>query len=546
MAKDIFSKIIRNYNNELELILEKKAFDSNVKNLLLSMLYKIENGYADYKKVKVNVCSKNQFVEEILETIDTKCNKIEFIKPTSEEGKAIYEKGENCILDKQEGAIKCFQNEKSMLDAIMQMRQEKINLRPKYDIIDKPVKELLLVGNNMNSLELITDFNGWSWDITLSGKKNLTYNYLYQLIVILIGNGIIESWINKRQTDEFDGVPSNVILGSKYNDSFGITKEEVAGKEKDHIAQIRDTFKKKYGGILEKEFFDTLLKIAILETAKEDKEYEKKVYERIKQIDKKLENMNDNKMFIKDLTIEKKKITKQIESIDKLISNEKELKLEYEKKNKELPMDKKIFSVSHFRLMVSKERDRKLAEIQRINKCLEPKEFVKIKNDLEEKKNFYEDIRLKEKTKENLERLKLRLEETFIKCFDVKIDETEDNKQLEKLIYELRYYNLTPTMASKNKIDITSLEKKLIRKCCQRKILTSFSRQPSSDYLILKQIFTSKIIDLDTMTVVLKYSKGILSLVIFDGNTNDETKQIKLTEKMELNVKLNKKIKIWQ
>ena len=49
----IFSKLNSNeYNNQLEKILENKTFDESVKNLLLSMLYKIENGYADYSIVK--------------------------------------------------------------------------------------------------------------------------------------------------------------------------------------------------------------------------------------------------------------------------------------------------------------------------------------------------------------------------------------------------------------------------------------------------------------------------------------------------------------
>ena len=60
MAKeDIFSKInLKDYNNILENILEQKAFTEDVKNLLLSMLYKIENGYQDYQTVKINVNSK--------------------------------------------------------------------------------------------------------------------------------------------------------------------------------------------------------------------------------------------------------------------------------------------------------------------------------------------------------------------------------------------------------------------------------------------------------------------------------------------------------
>ena len=60
MSKDdIFSKIsLKDYNNELKNILEKKVFSEDVKNLLLSMLYKIENGFNDYKTVKVNTSSK--------------------------------------------------------------------------------------------------------------------------------------------------------------------------------------------------------------------------------------------------------------------------------------------------------------------------------------------------------------------------------------------------------------------------------------------------------------------------------------------------------
>ena len=56
---------IRDYNNELEKILENKLFSYDVKNLLLSMLYKIENAYRDYETVKVEVPSKKEFIEII-------------------------------------------------------------------------------------------------------------------------------------------------------------------------------------------------------------------------------------------------------------------------------------------------------------------------------------------------------------------------------------------------------------------------------------------------------------------------------------------------
>ena len=56
--RKILSKLnidIKDYNNELEKILENKLFSYDVKNLLLSMLYKIENAYRDYETVKLEV-----------------------------------------------------------------------------------------------------------------------------------------------------------------------------------------------------------------------------------------------------------------------------------------------------------------------------------------------------------------------------------------------------------------------------------------------------------------------------------------------------------
>ena len=238
MAKDIFSKIIKDYNNDLEMILEKKAFSEDVKNLLLSMLYKIENSYADYKKVKVQVCEKGKFIEEILETIDKKCKKIEIIKSTSEEAKTLYEQGENCIIDRENGIIKTLQNEKSILDAISKIKQEEIIINDKYELIEKPVKDVLYIGNNTNTLELITDFNGWSWDVSLKKADFVVYDKLYQMLILLIGNKQIDAIVNNRKIEQEQEVPNNVILSSKYNESFGITKEEMKETKLDTVETI--------------------------------------------------------------------------------------------------------------------------------------------------------------------------------------------------------------------------------------------------------------------------------------------------------------------
>ena len=60
---------IKDYNEELENILGEKTFSKDVKNLLLSMLYKIENSYEDYKKTKVDVEPQNEYLEELIKII---------------------------------------------------------------------------------------------------------------------------------------------------------------------------------------------------------------------------------------------------------------------------------------------------------------------------------------------------------------------------------------------------------------------------------------------------------------------------------------------
>ena len=56
----------KDYKNKLEEVLERKNFSEQTKSLLLSMLYKIENAYSDYSKVKQNVESKDEYIENII------------------------------------------------------------------------------------------------------------------------------------------------------------------------------------------------------------------------------------------------------------------------------------------------------------------------------------------------------------------------------------------------------------------------------------------------------------------------------------------------
>ena len=67
-------------------------FEEDVKNLLLSMVYKVETSYKDYSKIKRNNLSKNDFIDNIIiKTIKEYCGDIYLIDPKNEE-KDILEK----------------------------------------------------------------------------------------------------------------------------------------------------------------------------------------------------------------------------------------------------------------------------------------------------------------------------------------------------------------------------------------------------------------------------------------------------------------------
>ena len=143
----ILSKLnIRDYNNELEKILENKLFSYDVKNLLLSMLYKIENAYRDYETVKVEVPSKKEFIENILRIIREKALKILLVKPGAPEAKELEQKNVKYKVDKENGEIVCFQNEFVMLTALLKLDQTNANLEVPYDYLEEPLIELINQG----------------------------------------------------------------------------------------------------------------------------------------------------------------------------------------------------------------------------------------------------------------------------------------------------------------------------------------------------------------------------------------------------------------
>ena len=160
---NILSKLninIRDYNNELEKILENKLFSYDVKNLLLSMLYKIENSYKDYETVKVEVPTKKEYIENILRIIKERAIKIFLVKSGTPEGDELEQNNLTYKIDKENGEIVCFQNELVILTALLKLDETNVNIEVPYDYLEKPLNEARQIENihklikNSGSFEL--------------------------------------------------------------------------------------------------------------------------------------------------------------------------------------------------------------------------------------------------------------------------------------------------------------------------------------------------------------------------------------------------------
>lgn len=174
---------MKDYNVELEAILDEKNFSEDVQGLILSMFYKIENAYTDYHEVKKQTPTKEIFIEKIISVIKQYCNEVEIIKPRGKKNETEYS------LDIEKGKLKCFPNEFILLFCLFQLIVLEKN---EEDLIDDAVSDMIKTGNSLNYQEVIRDFNGWSWSDSLATTEELEYNLVYQNLLFMLGNKRLE------------------------------------------------------------------------------------------------------------------------------------------------------------------------------------------------------------------------------------------------------------------------------------------------------------------------------------------------------------------
>ena len=522
--KDKFlEKLVKkNYNNELEEVLEKKNFDENTKSILLNILYKIETAYKDYEKVKQEVEPKEEFIQAIITIIKDDCEDIKVIKLHSDESEMLGTK--TFLVEKEKKRIICYPIERKLLYCISKIHKKEKIVKDEYFLIDKTLSELINVGNNINTVEPMRDFNGYSWTTLPREIESISHNLIYQNLRILVGYQFLNNWVKN----------SEYII--------------------DYMESFKNKLDEKYGETNEKNLLEILNKLSVLLAIKFNAKMKDEILNDKREVEQKIDSIRNNQNFVEETTEEKRKITEEIKKIDETMNNKNMLQEEYEKRNEKLPLQEKIFSIRILSKMMVNEREEKLNKIEELNELLNPQKFVEYKEKLEEKEKYLKLIDI-ENIEDEIENQLQKFQEIFLECYKNKIRKVETKQEIIKLIYEFRYYCLLPfnqeiNISQVKNIEegIKTIEKELLNKAHETKVIDIFSKDEEIDYQILKVIFGVRVISLEDLYIRIIKEKDKYYMQLFDENVFEEKIEVENMgnlNKNDLEIKINKKVKIF-
>lgn len=516
--ENFFSKLTpKDYNNQLEKILEKKDFSVNAKNLLLSMLYKIEAGYRDYETVKVAVEKKSDYIEKLLKIIQNECIQIIIVTKANEE---TVEDGEEIRKSKYrvspiEGKVELFYpNEKNLLYALFELNSTSIYFTEEYNLCRVSLSDLLNIGENMNNIEVLRDFNGWSWTIQQDEIKNLWLNLIYQNLIYLLGVEEISNWIHQT---------------------------EIAN----YVEVIEKNLTQEYGEKIASKMLRLMCRLSIMICVTHDEKERERLLQEKADLKNELDRLSNKSKLLEDISNEKKQALKEINEIDKLLNDKEMLQEEFVKRNETRAEYNKIFSLTHLTEILNKQRRKQLAIIEENNKLMEPSYFIKIK---EEKEKQYD--LLSTADVENGKKLDksfiIELQKIFIKCMEIRINKAVEKKDIIDLIYMVRYYSFLPIEENKSIREVSKLSKclqelqiNLINKAIEQKVLVKISEEKSINEEILLNLFNTKIITLENINMEIVQEENGKKVRIYDGKILEKTVEI-CTEKQEEKKQENK------
>ena len=502
----LFSKL-KDYNTELEEILEAKYFSSNIKSLLFSMMYKLEISYKDFKEVKRCVRSKEDFLNEIVEVIRLYCDNIKTVEPDSDQAKMLIKNNVKAVTNEKERSILAYPTEQALLYAIS-------DISPKYFFINtefslkKEIQNSLVNGYIQNNMEILTDFTGWSWDKTFEKKYYYIDNLIYQNLLVILGEKFLYEWRN-----------------------YGSTRT-------DFLEQARKYIKIFAGN---EKYLMNIYKLIYLNSSQKEK-----LKQDLKEDIKLLKKMNDKDLYFAELKKQKEKIEKKLEKLELVLDDSKLLEKQYIKANSKLETSKQIKSLKKYKLLLEKEKDKNVKELENVSDLLKNENYQKKKEYLKKAYEVYS-------CKQSLDEVLIESQQYLLQFIDKRLSKMQTRDEIIDVLCELRYYKtlrISKNVAIKdievlNK-QIDKIMKKAITLLCKIGAIKIVSMDINLNFEIIKYALDTKIMEIEKTKLYFDEDEQGLIIKVFDKDIIEKQgrKKVKLSKDI-LEVKLRRKVKLF-
>ena len=544
----IFKNIIKNdYIYEIEKTLEKKGITNEIKSLVMDTLFKIEETYPNYKRIKVDVLEKRDYIREIVVAL----KKVDNIYIMNMQEKDILKCVTDTKIEKNSRGyydIQIYHNNLSLLYALQTIINEEygINEQPCSSSFDK----ILKIGGIYSNIEILRDFSGWNWNRNKIKNFNIYYDIIYKNLLLILG----------------------------------IDKMMELKKTRQCIHFMKKYLVKKYKNDNVEKLMEILKEIVFVISSEEEKKLEIEANKKI--IDMYMA-MKDIKKFMQKVNEEKKKNNKLIAEYDKILNSHNVLEREYNEYLKAIEKSKnedssngslnidsiidildieeddigkidkeEIKNIELFSIQIFEKRKKVYNKNLELSKIGNPENYVEHKRILEEKIKYILDYeKLKgdaKKEEELLENLMIEYQKIVYDMLEDRIEAIYTNEEVIDEIYRQRYIRYQNVLKDKYIYQISDLYQKMdkilhliVAKAMKFDVLERVSEEENTNYAAVSPALKTEVLSLEEVKVAIYTGKTTL-LCIYDGNVLIKEIELFDVDPKLISIPTKKKIKLFK
>ena len=544
----IFKNIIKNdYIYEIEKILEKKGITNEIKSLVMDTLFKIEETYPNYKRIKVDVLEKRDYIREIVVAL----KKVDNIYIMNMQEKDILKCVTDTKIEKNSRGyydIQIYHNNLSLLYALQTIINEEygINEQPCSSAFDK----ILKIGGIYSNIEILRDFSGWNWNRNKIKNFNIYYDIIYRNLLLILG---IDKMIELKKTRQCIHFMKKYLVKKYKNDNV-------------------------------EKLMEILKEIVFVISSEEEKKLEIEANKKI--IDMYMA-MKDIKKFMQKVNEEKKKNNKLIAEYDKILNSHNVLEREYNEYLKAIEKSKnedssngslnidsiidildieeddigkidkeEIKNIELFSIQIFEKRKKVYNKNLELSKIGNPENYVEHKRILEEKIKYildYEKVKGDAKKEEELlENLMIEYQKIVYDMLEDRIEAIYTNEEVIDEIYRQRYIRYQNVLKDKYIYQISDLYQKMdkilhliVAKAMKFDVLERVSEEENTNYAAVSPALKTEVLSLEEVKVAIYTGKTTL-LCIYDGNVLIKEIELFDVDPKLISIPTKKKIKLFK